>query len=73
MPIKIEKNVPFQSKRGKWNSVLHKMEVGDSFVIPKTKKLLHSVVAIKRAAKSLNMVMNYRTFENKEVRFWRIE
>lgn len=78
MPIKIEKNVPFpkkQSYNGKWKTIIQKMSKGDSFLIPfkYQKKLVTTVVVIRKSAKTLGYKIVSRKVENKRVRIWRIQ
>jgi hypothetical protein len=78
MPIRIEKNVPFQRKmnyNGKWKNVVQKMSKGDSFLIPLKykKKLETTIVIIIQSAKALGYKIVSRRVENKRVRIWRIK
>ena len=79
--IVIEKNIPIPAlgtKTGKWQRVLSRMDVGDSFVINLTepnkrrnRERKHSILT--HAAKSLDMKIRTRKINDNTLRVWRVE
>lgn len=71
--IKIEKGVKIPNKRyhygrGKWQSVVKKMKVNDSFIV---RKDLQS--AVWRAGQSVGINILTRTLDDNTIRIWRIK
>lgn len=83
MSIEVEKNVPFEKKRGNYgkNYPFDKMEVGDSFTIPKvsnrtlagTQQTLLSAAKTYSLRNKLNWTFSTKTDkETNTVRIWRL-
>ena len=78
--IIIEKGIPIpepQTKTGKWQKILNRMDIGDSFVIdlnPDEIKYarVRQVSTINQAAKSMGMKIKTMRIEN-QIRVWRIQ
>ena len=76
--IIIEKGIPIpepQTKTGKWQKILNRMDIGDSFVLDLTPdeikhgRIKQSVI-INQAAKSMGMKIKTMRIET-QIRIWR--
>lgn len=66
--VKIDKNIPIPSKKGRWTVVMAKMDIGDSVLLEKRTEY----TSMANTAKSMKMKLISRQDGNK-FRVWRIK
>ena len=66
--VKIQKNVPIPTKRAKYDEIIDKMQIGDSFEVDTYSERSNAYIALVRAGFQITT----RAQNNGKYRIWRI-